>query len=135
MMLFTVAYITLERSEGGPSSDDSGDNVESEEIIGGAGTNAAISSGTGSIRTNKSTVTAETYLGGGGETEEAAASECDMELNRSCECLRYPPPPTNIQARYDRNGLKVTDISRTENQACKPLPVSVYDVDPTIAIV
>ena len=99
MMLFTVAYITLDRNDGQPSNNDADDNAESEEVIGNAGAAAAISSGTGSIRTNKSTVTAETYLGGGGgEADEAAASGQDVALNGSCECLRYPPPPPpNIQ--------------------------------------
>ena len=100
MMLFTVAYITLERNDGEPSNEDADDNAESEEVTGGAGAGAAaaISSGTGSIRTNKSTVTAETYLGGGGGEADEAASGQDVALNGSCECLRYPPPPPpNIQ--------------------------------------
>ena len=38
MMLFTVAYINLGRdnNNGGESSDDAEDNVESEGVIGGA---------------------------------------------------------------------------------------------------
>ena len=66
MMLFTVAYINLDWDNGD-------DNVEGEGVTPGnswsqvaaPGHNAASSSGTGSIRTNKSTATAETYLGDG----------------------------------------------------------------------
>ena len=67
MMLFTVAYINLDWDNNGD------DNVEGEGVTPGnswshvalPGHNAASSSGTGSIRTNKSTATAETYLGDG----------------------------------------------------------------------
>ena len=67
MMLFTVAYINLDWGNKGD------DNVGGEEVTPGnswshvalPGHNAASSSGTGSIRTNKSTATAETYLGDG----------------------------------------------------------------------
>ena len=67
MMLFTVAYINLDWDNNGD------DNVGGEEVTPGnswsqvaaSGHNAASSSGTGSIRTNKSTATAETYLGEG----------------------------------------------------------------------
>ena len=83
MMLFTVAYITLDRDNG----DDDADNAENEETIIGGGGNAALSSGTGSIRTNKSTLTAETYLGGDGR---------DTALNESCECLQYLPANTQV---------------------------------------
>ena len=65
MMLFTVAYINLDWDNNGDA------NVEGEGVTPGnswshvaaSGHNAASSSGTGSIRTNKSTATAETYLG------------------------------------------------------------------------
>ena len=86
MMLFTVAYITLDRD----NDDDDADNAENEETIIGSGGNAALSSGTGSIRTNKSTLTAETYLGGeGGDGRDTA-------LNESCDCLQYLPANTQV---------------------------------------
>ena len=90
MMLFTVAYITLDRD----NDDDDADNVENEATIIGGGGNAALSSGTGSIRTNKSTLTTETYLGG----EGGGGDERDTVLNESCECLRYPPANTQVGA-------------------------------------
>ena len=88
MMLFTVAYITLDRD----NDDDDADIAENEETIigGGGGGNAALASGTGSIRTNKSTLTAETYLGGeGGDGRDTA-------LNESCDCLQYLPANTQV---------------------------------------
>ena len=90
MMLFTVAYITLDRD----NDDDDADNVENEATIIGGGGNAALSSGTGSIRTNKSTLTTETYLGG----EGGGGDERDTVLNESCECLRYQSGNTQVRA-------------------------------------
>ena len=106
MMLFTVAYITLDRD-----NDDDADNAENEAtIIGGGGGNAALSSGTGSIRTNKSTLTAETYLGG--EGEGIRGDERDTALNESCECLQYLPANTQVWSE----GIKVQNINYPKPQ-------------------